>query len=73
MEGHPGCDYYTPDPQPWAACTKKSTVANSPLDPQPLALFGFAWPDQNAHIVPVTYSASFDASPAVVNATVGDA
>ena len=31
-------------------------------------------PDQNQHIVPVTYSASFDAStPAAVNATVGDA
>ena len=71
MEGHPGCDYYTPTPQPWAACTKKSTDANSALDPTPLALFGFAWPDANQHIVPVTYSASFDAS--TLNATVGDA
>ena len=71
MEGHPGCDYYTPSPSPWSACTKK---LNSAPDPTPLALFGFAWPDQNQHIVPVTYSASFDAStPAVVNATVGDA
>ena len=50
---------------------QESTEANSLLGPEPLALR--LWPDQNAHIVPVTYSASFDAStPAVVNATVGD-
>ena len=74
MQGHPGCDYYTPDPQPWAACTKKEKLTDPPLFPTGLTLKGFAWPDQNAHIVPVTYTANFSsAAPAIVNATVGDA